>query len=935
MFHPSKCTFYLVIFLCLTACRGNPENPKPANVVISEIMYSPETETPCGEFVEILNTEKQDVSLEGWSFDAGIRFQFPKDAKIKAGQQMVVSSRSCPVKAMSFGTFKGRLDNDGETIRLVDGNSKLVDEVVYDDERGWPRRAKTDGRSLERVHPDMPSSFPGSWDVGPVGGTPSKSNKVRTKKALPLIVQVTQSPVVPTTGQAVTFQACVLHVDPLKAVSVRYKLEGETTLKVAAMHPAEAQQCLKSGGVSYRGTLPPFDAKGVVEFRIEAVAEDQTTGKFPRGSGSPFAYFAVDDSRSKNGLPRIRVVITKKDAQTFASRSQHSNGLLPCSVIEGGRIHYNVGLRLRGLSSRSSANKDYRLDFSQNSSLDGPRKMNITCNKAGNEYIGLLGFKALGMVVTGGEPVSLLLGDKFLPHCLNSERVTRDLVRRHFKEASGDVYKGISQVLPKDRTSDPKEELRKYREQGVAGALLGKETMHLLDGRFDDRGPEHAMYRFSYLRIVGSGKEDLSPIVKLSKVMSRAPGKSLIRELSQLVDVDQWVRYFAARQVLGDGEHGLHSRQGIDYFIYRDPSDGRQHLIPWDFDQVLARHDIPIHHHRVRGIMRFLRHPQVAPKYAAAIVEMIQGPLSIEAMGKIIQKAAPILSIEKHALLNREYERIADSNIRQIPRVLSADANLKMTSRLPIGEEIWAPSCAQWDDPVHKMPRCEGGTTGHADEKREIQFTQNFIVPAAEIVSAARFSLVLKDMFWKNILIASKGFFKDRTATISLKVNGESLQDMEDEVARIESEETQVQVNIPEGLLKSENTMVMSIAAPRSFMSRAMSLFQRRLVVPMLELEVTWDGGAAQSVLLSGQADATRTRSVYVDGLDAGYVPWRGRWFFKHSIKNPVECLDIQARDENEKVIETLRVGLVGSSKRDQVNTCPHGQETPQKWIVY
>ena len=48
--------------------------PIPAQVLINEIYYHPANESVSEEFIELWNFGGEPVSLDGWRFNAGIRF---------------------------------------------------------------------------------------------------------------------------------------------------------------------------------------------------------------------------------------------------------------------------------------------------------------------------------------------------------------------------------------------------------------------------------------------------------------------------------------------------------------------------------------------------------------------------------------------------------------------------------------------------------------------------------------------------------------------------------------------------------------------------------------------------------------------------------------------------------------------------------------------
>ena len=95
-----------------------------------------------------------------------------------------------------LGDYSGALDNGGERLALLDAAGKIVDEMVYDDERPWPMAAdalgageawlpatllplekhKFMGRSLERISIG-PGRLVANWAASALdGATPGRRN---------------------------------------------------------------------------------------------------------------------------------------------------------------------------------------------------------------------------------------------------------------------------------------------------------------------------------------------------------------------------------------------------------------------------------------------------------------------------------------------------------------------------------------------------------------------------------------------------------------------------------------------------------------------------------------------------------------------------------------------------------------------------------------
>ncbi|ASJ08394.1 hypothetical protein A3L11_03770 [Thermococcus siculi] len=161
------------------------------NVVINEIMYDPPTSMGSDydyEWIELYNPTDADVAIGGWVLkDAGGGgYTFPQESIIPAGGYVIVARDATAVKGyyVTDGSFDATavygdatftLNNNGDTITLLDDQGNIVDEVQYSPSWG----ANGNGKTLERRDPNGSSSDQSSWaESEKDGGTPTYANTV-------------------------------------------------------------------------------------------------------------------------------------------------------------------------------------------------------------------------------------------------------------------------------------------------------------------------------------------------------------------------------------------------------------------------------------------------------------------------------------------------------------------------------------------------------------------------------------------------------------------------------------------------------------------------------------------------------------------------------------------------------------------------------------
>jgi hypothetical protein len=149
-------------------------------VVFNELMYHPAGNDSL-EWVELYNQMAVDVELSGWRID-GIDYTFPTNSIIGGGKYLVVASNPALLQQRTgltnvFGPFSGKLANEGEQLRLLNHNKRIMDEVEYEIGDPWPVAPDGSGFTLAKKNPDSGSGASENWITSAeFGGTPGNVN---------------------------------------------------------------------------------------------------------------------------------------------------------------------------------------------------------------------------------------------------------------------------------------------------------------------------------------------------------------------------------------------------------------------------------------------------------------------------------------------------------------------------------------------------------------------------------------------------------------------------------------------------------------------------------------------------------------------------------------------------------------------------------------
>src|SRR4051812_12573746 len=93
------------------------------DVVVSEIMYHPQSENSAQEFLEFYNPGPSAVDLSGWQITSGVAFAFPAGSTIGAGGYLVVTANPTTFHAL-YPAVSNYVSSVGWTGQLSNSSNK-------------------------------------------------------------------------------------------------------------------------------------------------------------------------------------------------------------------------------------------------------------------------------------------------------------------------------------------------------------------------------------------------------------------------------------------------------------------------------------------------------------------------------------------------------------------------------------------------------------------------------------------------------------------------------------------------------------------------------------------------------------------------------------------------------------------------------------------
>jgi hypothetical protein len=173
-----SCLFSVILFACawISPLRAD------SVVVFNEIMYHPGPTQTAGEWIELHNQMAVDVDLSGWSIRGGVDYTFPEGTFLEGGGYLLVAEIPAALESAAgvtgvLGPFGGQLSNSGESLRLENSSSRLMDAMEYNDKGGWPVAPDGSGVTLAKKKNNQASTPAENWTWSDqVGGTPAAEN---------------------------------------------------------------------------------------------------------------------------------------------------------------------------------------------------------------------------------------------------------------------------------------------------------------------------------------------------------------------------------------------------------------------------------------------------------------------------------------------------------------------------------------------------------------------------------------------------------------------------------------------------------------------------------------------------------------------------------------------------------------------------------------
>ena len=460
-------------------------------------------------------------------------------------------------------------------------------------------------------------------------GTPGLGNSRQSANAGPAIHSVEHSPILPSGGQAVQIIAQVHDPDGLASLNLNYRIDPATNLTTVSMVPR--------GAGFYSATIPGQSSGTLVAFHLQATDahNPSTTTLFPDDAPKREALIRFGDATPPGTFGAYRLWMTQANINTWATREKLSNEALDGTFVYGNsRAVYNAGGRYRGSPFiRPGYNSPvgnlcaYVWSMPDDEPVLGGGEFNLDTLEPGRDGTRQREITSFWIAGQLGVPFSYqryvhlyVNGNKRGDIFTDSQQPNSDYVRSWFaNDDRGQIFKIDDWFEFNDSVA---------REFNIDATLQNFTTT--------GGAKKQARYRWNWEKKSNRGlDDDYVPIFDLVDAVNTPGTDTYTETVEALVDIEQWLRVFAARRIVADWD-GYGYNRGKNQFAYKPENDDWKMLL-WDLDFSLGGgSDGPtsslfsVNDSTIAGMYN---HPPFRRAYLRAFYDAAQGPLVSATVG--------------------------------------------------------------------------------------------------------------------------------------------------------------------------------------------------------------------------------------------------------------------------------------------------------------
>jgi spore coat protein CotH len=307
-----------------------------------------------------------------------------------------------------------------------------------------------------------------------------------------------------------------------------------------------------------------------------------------------------DDLFNEGVVQTLEITIHSRDWETLRANFT-SNDFYPADVTWNGLRVRNVGIRSRGLGSRSGVKPGLQVDFdhySSRGSFLGLRALvldNLTTDPSMiRERVTMAFYRRLGVPAPREVHANVYVNGQYWGLYAIVEPVDTVFLQRHLGENTGWLYE--------------------YHWLTPYFATFLGEDLDVYAPLFEPR-----------TRRTASTFDLYEPIRELFRTINSAPADSFRDAVNAMLDLESALRLIAGEGFMAEWD-GILGYAGMNnIYLYRPASSARAQLFPWDADHTFQAVDYPLLAGAAENVLmrRMLEDPVLRARYFDLVLEAV------------------------------------------------------------------------------------------------------------------------------------------------------------------------------------------------------------------------------------------------------------------------------------------------------------------------
>ncbi len=267
-------------------------------------------------------------------------------------------------------------------------------------------------------------------------------------------------------------------------------------------------------------------------------------------------------------IPRVDILIDPDSLDILlAEGNEFSNHEFPATFIFDNQEEIdtveNVGFRLRGNTSRTSAKKSFKISFNTfqaGKKYKGLEKLNLNGEhndpSISRSVINWDILRALKIPGSRANHVNLYLNGNYRGIFANIEHIDEEFIQKRFEEADGNLYKCLWPSTLEYISSDPND----YKLTSNGRRIYELKTNITTD--------------------------DYSKLSEFIRILNNTPNNQLECELDKVFNVNAYLKAAAFDILIGNWDGPIYNKN--NFYLYENPATQKIEYIPFDLDNTLG-----------------------------------------------------------------------------------------------------------------------------------------------------------------------------------------------------------------------------------------------------------------------------------------------------------------------------------------------------------